>query len=154
MSIYATLWKLKFPRYGDDYFGGDWITVTAQGVPAHIGSPTPGLGYEDGDPYRDFLPPALETNEDGEHELMRAVVLVTEETSKGTRRSPQEYQDPLFVLTGKDYAALSFDALYEQVCAALRGGRPRLTAELYTPGGGVKLIFEDGTWQELDIASD
>jgi hypothetical protein len=34
MSIYATLWKLKFPRYGEYHFGCDWIIVTAQGVPA------------------------------------------------------------------------------------------------------------------------
>ena len=41
MSIYATLWSLKFPKDGDDYFGCEWIKVTAQGVPSHIGSPTP-----------------------------------------------------------------------------------------------------------------
>ena len=42
MSIYATLWALKFPEEGDDYVGCAWIEVRAQGVPAHIGSPTPG----------------------------------------------------------------------------------------------------------------
>ena len=36
MSIYATLWMLKFPRDGDDYPGCEWITVTAQGVPVRI----------------------------------------------------------------------------------------------------------------------
>lgn len=36
MSIYATLWQLKFPKDGDDYFGCEWMTVTAQGVPPHI----------------------------------------------------------------------------------------------------------------------
>src|SRR6266849_6743805 len=56
MSIYATLWQLKFPRYGVDHTDCEWIDVTAQGVPAHIGSPTPGCGYETGDPYSDFLP--------------------------------------------------------------------------------------------------
>ncbi len=35
MSLYATLWKLKFPRHGDYHAGCDWITVTAQGFPAH-----------------------------------------------------------------------------------------------------------------------
>ena len=59
MSIYATLWTLKFPKEGDEYIGCDWIEVTAQGVPAHIGSPVPGMGYEDGDPYAAFLPPLL-----------------------------------------------------------------------------------------------
>ena len=46
MSIYATLWTLKFPKDGNDYISCDWIEVMAQGVPAHIGSPTPGCGYE------------------------------------------------------------------------------------------------------------
>ena len=57
MSIYATLWWLKFPRCGDDYVGCEWIRVTAQGVPAHVGTLTLGFGYEDGDPYAEFLPP-------------------------------------------------------------------------------------------------
>jgi hypothetical protein len=120
MSIYATLWTLKFPRRGRDYPGCDWIRVRAQGVPPHVGSPTPGLGYEDGDPYGAFLPPPLETNEHGEHEFMRAVVFVTEQTSKGTERSPQEYVDPLLVLTGEAYATLSFEELHRRLCDALR----------------------------------
>ena len=62
MSIYATLWWLKFPRYGDEYIGCEWIRVSTQGVPAHIGTPTRGFSYEDGDPYADFLPPAVEVN--------------------------------------------------------------------------------------------
>ena len=81
--------------------------------------PNPGLGYEDGDPYGAFLPPPLETNAEGEHEFMRAVVFVTEETSKGTDRSPQEYADPLLVLTGEDYATLSFGELHQRLCDAL-----------------------------------
>ena len=95
MSIYATLWWLKFPRYGDEYIGCEWIRVSAQGVPAHIGTPTRGFGYEDGDPYADFLPPAVEVNAEGDGEFMRAVVIVTEEAEKGTARSPQEYANPL-----------------------------------------------------------
>ena len=108
MSIYATLWRLKFPRDGDDYLGCEWITVIAQGVPPHIGSPTPGCGYEDGDPYATFLPPPVHTDEDGESAYMRAVVFVTEGTPKGTTRSPQEYQHPLLVLTGEVYAHMTF----------------------------------------------
>jgi hypothetical protein len=88
MSIYATLWQLKFPRDGDDYLGCEWTTVTAQGVPPHIGSPTPGCGYEDGDPFAAFLPPPVHTDEASEAEYMRAVVFVTEDTSKGTARGP------------------------------------------------------------------
>lgn len=94
MSIYATLWRLKFPRYGDVHTGCEWIEVTAQGVPAHIGSSTLGLGYENGDPYADFLPPALFTDDNGEAEFMRAVVIITEETEKGTARHPQVYSSP------------------------------------------------------------
>ena len=82
MSIYATLWWLKFPRYGDEYIGCEWIRVSAQGVPAHIGTPTRGFGYEDGDPYAGFLPPAVEVNAEGDGEFMRAVVIVTEETDR------------------------------------------------------------------------
>jgi len=100
MSIYATLWWLKFPRYGDEYVGCEWIRVSAQGVPAHIGTPTRGFGYEDGDPYAEFLPPAVEVNAEGDSEFMRAVVIVTEETHKGTARSPQEYANPLVILSG------------------------------------------------------
>ena len=36
--------------------GGEWIEVIAQGVPPHIGSPTPGFGYEREDPFADFRP--------------------------------------------------------------------------------------------------
>ncbi len=52
---------------------------------------------------------------------MRAVVFVTEQTGKGTERSPQEYFDPLLVLTGEAYAPLSFEALHRRLCDALRG---------------------------------
>jgi hypothetical protein len=142
VSIYATLWRLKFPEDGDDYFGCDWIEVVAQGVPAHIGSPMPGCGYEDGDPYGEFLPPALETDEDGEHKYMRAVVIVIAGTPKGTTRSAQEYTTPLLVLTGEEYASISFEALYERICEALRGGRPRVVAQYFTPDGHIELIHE------------
>ena len=30
MSIYTTLWSLKFPRYGDSYVGCEWLEVTAK----------------------------------------------------------------------------------------------------------------------------
>lgn len=145
MSIYATLWCLKFPRYGDVHIGCDWIKVTAQGVPPHIGSSTPGLGYEDGDPYADFLPPALVTNQEGDAEFMRAVVIITEETKKGTARHPQEYSDPLLMLSGQQYASMTFAELHDRICNALRGYRPRLVIEAIGPDGRPSLYFEDGT---------
>ena len=150
MSIYATLWTLKFPKDGDDYPGCEWIAVTAQGVPAHIGSPTPGCGYESGDPFAAFLPPPLSTNEAGEAQYLRAVVFVTEGTSKGTARSAQEYADPLLVLTGEAYANMPFDALHARICDALRGGRPRLVATLFGPDGRATIHFDNDTSKEVD----
>jgi hypothetical protein len=144
MSIYATLWSLKFPRYGDNYVGCEWIGVTAQGVPAHIGTPTPGFGYEDGDPYAEFLPPPVEVNAEGESKFMRAVVIITEETEKGTARSPQEYVNPLLVLSGRDYASISFVELHERICDALRGEGPRVVAQSFTADGAVRVILSDG----------
>lgn len=103
MSIYATRWSLRFPKYGDHHIGCEWIEVTAQGVPPHIGSPTPGLGYEKGDPYGDFLPPPVATDENGNAPYLRAVVIITDETHKGTLRNPQEYEAPLLTLPGEQY---------------------------------------------------
>jgi hypothetical protein len=127
VSIYATLWVLKFPRYGDYFPCCDWIDVFAEGVPAHIGSPAPGYGYEDGDPYASFLPPAVEVNQaTGQEEVLRAVVFVDASTVKGTARSPQEYVSPLLVLTGDEYNGMTFDKLFRQLCTVLRGNRPRV----------------------------
>ena len=140
MSIYATLWKLKFPIEGDEHLGCDWITVTAQAVPAHIGSPTPGCGYESGDPYAAFLPPPVATDADGDAPFHRAVVFVTEFTIKGTPRSGQEYASPLFVLTGEEYARITFDELHRRICDALRGNRAPIIAEILLPDGTDRII--------------
>jgi hypothetical protein len=142
MSIYATLWTLKFPKEGDVHLGCDWIEVTAQGVPPHIGSPVPGLGYEDGDPYAAFLPRPVETDADGSAPFMRAVVFITEHTVKGTDRSGQEYASPLLVLTGEEYAHMSFELLHARLCDALRGSRAPVVAEILTPDGKHR-IFRD-----------
>ena len=109
MSIYATLWCLRFPRHGDTYPDCEWIEVWGQGVPAHIGTPTPGYGYEDGDPYAEFLPPAVPAREDGSG--LRAVVVVR----AGSRKDVQRYIDPLLVLSGQEYEAMSFDTLYQRI---------------------------------------
>ena len=118
--------------------------MSAQGVPAHIGTPTRGFGYEEGDPYAEFLPPPVEVNADGDGEFMRAVVIVTEETQKGTARSPQEYVKPLLVLSGRHYASISFIELHTRICDALRGTGPRVVAQSFTPDGGLQLILSDG----------
>jgi hypothetical protein len=142
MSIYATLWKLKFPEDGDEYPGCEWITVTAQGVPAHI-APTD-------DPYATFLPPPAQMNAAREAGHMRAVVFVTDRTSKGTDRSPQEYVNPLLVLTGQAYANMTFETLHARICDALRGDRPRVVATSLVPGGRMRVLFDDGTAKDVD----
>jgi hypothetical protein len=93
----------------------------------------------------------MHTDEDGEAEYMRAVVFVTAETSKGTARSPQEYQHPLLVLTGEAYANMTFDSLYTQICQALYHGKPRVVAEYLAPGGRIRILFEDGTAKDIDV---
>lgn len=148
MSIYATLWKLKFPRHGDFYIDCDWIEVRAQGVPPHIGSPTPGNGYENGDPYGSFLPPPFETDEEGTADFMRAVVFVTEGTRKGTPLHHQQYPDPLLVLTGEEYAHMAFDELHTRICDALRGDRPRLVGQWLGSDGETRLIVDGGVSKE------
>ena len=140
MSIYATLWTLKFPRDGDDFHGCDWIEVTAQGVPPHVGSPSPGAGYEGGDPFGAFLPPPVPVNADGDAPHMRAVVIVTEFTKKGTERSGQEYQSPLLVLTGEEYDKITFAELHERICSSLRGNRAPVVAQIFRPDGSSETI--------------
>jgi hypothetical protein len=145
MSIYATLWRLKFPRDGDLYLGCEWAEVVAQGVPAHIGTPTPGYGYESGDPYAAFLPPALRIDDETRESALRAVVFVRGTTKKGTNRSGQEYESPLLVLSGSEYAAIPFHILHDWVCTALRGDRPALVMQAFAGDGRSTLIFDDGT---------
>ena len=140
MSIYATLWKLKFPKEGDYHSDCEWIEVTAQAVPPHVGSPTPGNGYEDGDPFAAFLPPAVETDSDGLAQYNRAVVFVTEYSIKGTERAGQEYVSPLLRLTGKEYAQMTFDELHERICEALRGNRSPVVAEVFLPDGKKQVV--------------
>ena len=140
MSIYATLWKLKFPKDGDDFTGCDWIEVTAQGVPAHIGSPSPGAGYASGDPFGAFLPPPVAVDSEGDAPHLRAVVFITELTQKGTERSGQEYQSPLLVLTGEEYDKITFADLYERICSVLRGNRAPVIAQIILPDGSNEII--------------
>lgn len=144
MSIYATLWHLQFPRQGDAHLGCEWVDVFAQGVPGHIGSPTPGYGYESGDPFESFLPPALRVEAGVSEDHLRAVVFVDSTSKKGTRRSGQEYESPLLVLTGTEYAAMPFQVLHDRLCEALRGSRPQLVLEVFTRDS-TTLVFEDGS---------
>jgi hypothetical protein len=148
MSIYATLWSLKFPREGDDHTGCEWVEVIAQGVPSHIGVPDPDVPGDATDPYASFLPPPVVSPDDDSP--MRAVVFVTKGTPKGTDRSGQEYVSPLLVLTGREYATMPCADLHAKICDALRGDRPRLVAESRGRDGAVRFLFEDGSVRELD----
>ena len=139
MSIYATLWALRFPRFGEYHSGCEWVTVLAQAVPGHIGAEAP-------DPYASFLPPAPESIAAD----LRAVVFVTEGWPKGTVRSAQEYVAPLLVLSGTEYASIPFPDLHSKLCDALRGDRPRLTAEIHQPDGTSILLFDDGSTVDRD----
>jgi hypothetical protein len=125
VSIYATHWILQFPRFGDAHSGCEWAIVLGQAVPSHIGTPSDGYGYESGDPYADFLPPAVPVHDDNAI-VLRPMVAVRESTEK----VGQEYIGPLLVLSGEEYAALSFQVIHERICDALRGRRPRLVAEV------------------------
>ncbi len=140
MSIYATLWALQFPKYGQYYVDSDWVTVVAQGVPAHVGG-------EGADPYGSFLP-SFSTSVAGG---LRAVVFVEPGAPKGTPRCAQEYEAPLLVLSGAEYASAPFAALHERLCDALRAGRPKLVAEALQVGSSWRLLLEDGS--VLDVAS-
>jgi hypothetical protein len=144
MSIYATLWQLRFPRAGDVYTGCDWVDVLAQGVPAHIGTPTPGYGYEAGDPYASFLPPARRVGVDATEDGLRAVVFVTSGMKNGTARAAQEYESPLLVLTGTEYARMPFQELHDRLCDAMRGARPRVAFQVFARNRST-LVFDDGS---------
>lgn len=137
MSIYATLWRLQFPRLGDNHVGCEWVEVLAQGVPGHIGTPSPGHGYEGGDPYADFLPPPILLASDDQGDKLRAVVIVR----GGTPKDVQCYTDPLLVLTGEEYERSTFDELYTRICAALRGSRPAVVLEAWRADGSVRLMM-------------
>lgn len=141
MSIYATLWSIQIQDPASPWTEPKWVKVTAQAVPPHIGSPTPGCGYEEGDPYGEFLPPPMKTNEDGEAEYNRAVVFVREGTQKGTARSHQEYVDPLLVLTGEEYAKMPFQTLLDKLEEAIQSG-PRVVME-YLDSAGHTHIFRE-----------
>jgi hypothetical protein len=151
MSIYSTLWCLKFPRAGLYHPGCEWIEVFAQGVPADVGSSYPGSGYEDGDPYAAFLPPAIADPPKDDLWAMRAVVFVTAGTPKGTARSGQEYVAPLLVLTGQEYAALPFQTLHDRICELLARGQPRCVSMKLLPDGKARLTFDDGSSREVGV---
>jgi hypothetical protein len=137
MSIYATLWILKFPAHGGGYSSGEWETVVGQGVLGHIGTPTAGYGYESGDPYASFLPPAVPMPDDEDDLGLRAIVIIREQTEK----IGQEYIGPLVVLSGDEYRAMPFGVLHERICDALSLPRPRVVGE-FIHDGEIEILRE------------
>ena len=144
MSIYGTLWTLRFPRFGDDHYGCNWIDVLAQGVPEHI-------GRDGGDAFAEFLPSTGWEEASETESRLRAVVFVTSETQKGTDKHAQMYVDPLLVLSGAEYRLVPFAVLHARLCSALRAGRPRCTGEMHV-GDKVRLFFQDGS--TVDVKRD
>lgn len=141
MSIYASLWGLQFPRFGDDHTACEWVEVWAQAVPGHIGTPSPSHGYETGDPFPDFLPPPIVLTSDDQGDKLRAVVIVR----AGTPKDGQRYVDPLLVLTGEEYERSTFGELHARICDALRGSRPEVVMEAWEANGSVRLMMRDGS---------
>jgi hypothetical protein len=74
-------------------------------------------------------------------------VFVTGHIKKGTARAAQEYESPLLVLTGTEYARMSFRELHDRLCDALRGARPRLAIQVFAPERST-LVFDDGSATE------
>jgi hypothetical protein len=145
VSIYATLWEIQLPTDGvwamDEQ---DWVRVYAQAVPAHIGHPS---DYPDGDPYGDFLPPPVRLDETEEPigPPHRAIVICGPLTTKGTARSPQEYVNPLLVLTGEEYESIKWTELFDRICHAIarHTGVARTTAVYFAPDGTITRLVEE-----------
>ena len=132
MSIYATQWALRFPRFGDFHSGCEWLTVLAQAVPALVAALA-------GGGYRTFLPPFPEAVADD----LWAVVLVVDGTAKGAERSGQQYAAPLLALSGKEYAAMPFGVLHARLRAARRS--TPACGRVVLPGGSTRLVFDGGS---------
>ena len=149
MSISATLWQLQFPRQGDAHLGCKWVDVFAQGVPAHIGTPTPGYGYQSGDPFESFLPPALRIG-------AGVAKTICEPSCSSTPRRGKAR--PIgsgirVAASGPHWYRVRRDAvsgLHDRLCTALRGTRPRLVLEVFRCDSIATLVFEDGSSASVD----
>ena len=54
---------------------------------------------------------------------------------KGTVRSPQEYVNPLLVLSAREYGSISFVELHTRICDALPGAWPTVVTQSFTANG-------------------
>jgi hypothetical protein len=107
MSIYATLDHFYIPAWPlAEKFPQDFIQVMVQAVPPHVDY----TGHE-----WDFLPPPV-AEDSG---LYRFVVVCGPDTKKGSKRNHQEYVNPLFTLTGEEYARITWDEMWRRIEKAL-----------------------------------
>jgi hypothetical protein len=134
MSIYATLWEIKVPRQHS--FEEEWIEVYAQAVPPHIGHPS---DYPEGDPYADFLPPVVQDYDPETERPYRAVVIVRQDRSE---KDVQRYVDPLIVMSGGEYARVTFEELLDRIHKAM-GWDDSVVGMFYSPTGEKKLLRTD-----------
>ncbi len=101
MSIYATIGEFGIYSEKDK----EIVRVTIQGVPNHIDY----IGEA-----WDWLPPI-----DKSKKYMRAVVFILDDTVKGTDRCGQEYDNPLLIMSGREYEKAKFTDLMTQLNEAL-----------------------------------
>jgi hypothetical protein len=136
VSIYCTLWQMRFPAdgswgmthpnipgqdMGDGFMVYDvtdaeeyFVEVFAQAVPQHINYT--GEAWE-------WLPPPVSPNAP----YPRAVVICGPYTTKVTPRCGQEYANPLLILTGEEYAGITWRDLWDRIDVALEDHLQRLT---------------------------
>lgn len=113
MSIYATLDTIQ---YEDEH--GVRHEICFQGVPGHI--------TYTGEKW-DWLPPPLpQADTQGDDWRLRAVVVISGETHKGTPRNGQEYLHPLFILTGEEYERITWREMMERIGKAIQEQEARL----------------------------
>lgn len=125
-------------QWGMDHF----IEIYAQAVPPHIGHPS---DYPDGDPYKHFLPPLAQVHLDNPNEPWgppyRAVFICAPWTVKGTtRRTGQKYLNPLVMLTGEAYEAITWNDLWGRIEAALLEPKHRKHWEFKEKGNGIRRL--------------
>lgn len=148
MSIYATLWRVYFPRDGWYGAGGrdeDFVEVYCQAVPGHIGHPE--HGYPD-DTY-DFLPPVrMDYNEDDGYNRHRAVYIFCREChpDRGPSTQPQHHTDYLLMFTGEEYERITWQELWDRIAAELRACSqdPEVWGYFVAPDGTTTPLTDEG----------
>jgi hypothetical protein len=95
-----------------DTIWDEYAEVYIQFVPPHIGHPK---YYPNGDDCAEFLPPLPPDIDPDDWTVQRAAVFVGPNTEKGTERHGQEYRNPLLVLSGAEYNAITFKELWARL---------------------------------------